>query len=288
MVVLTIREALVNASDYLKKKGADTFRLDAEVLLAYSLGRDRTYLYREALRTLTCTELCSYRSLIKRRGAGEPVAYIVGNKEFMGLDFMVSPFCLIPRPETELLVQTALALLVDWPVQPIAVDVGTGSGAIAVSLAYYGPPDLTVHATDLSLTALACAIANGERCGVKVHWHHGDLLTPLKGVLNDGEKAAVITANLPYIASRQMPELPKSVRLYEPALALDGGIDGLELYRRVIPHAYDLLAPQGALLMEISPEQNDLTVALLNPLHWQVDVVHDLSGAVRMVRGVKR
>jgi release factor glutamine methyltransferase len=277
---------LKRATERLRASGSDTPRLDAEVLLAHLLGRDRVYLFRETGRTLPEEIARRYRALVGRRAAGEPVAYLTGSKEFMGLDFTVGPHVLIPRPETELVVEYALAVLAGRSgSRRIAVDVGTGSGAVAVSLARLAP-GAQVYATDISEQALAVARANAGRHGVDVRFYCGDLLTPLQGVLGPAS-AVVITANLPYIPSGDIPGLPREVRCYEPALALDGGPDGLGLYRRLVPGAYSLLAPGGCLLMEIAPDQGDRALELTPPPRWRARVLRDLAGRPRLVAAQK-
>lgn len=284
---LTVRERLLLATKYLRARGVFSPRLDAEVLLAHVLGRDRVYLYREAGLVVNADSERTYQLLLERRAGGEPVAYLTGHKEFMGLDFAVGPHVLIPRPETELLVEKALAILAGWPGRRLVVDVGTGSGAIAVSLASMAPADTRVQAIDISPQALEIARANALRHGVEVIFHRGDLLAPLQGVLAPGS-LTVITANLPYIPTGAMTGLPKDVRGFEPALALDGGFDGLEVYRRLIPQAETWLSPGGQLLIEISPEQVEQALALLAPPRWLAGVYRDLAGRARLICGLKQ
>ena len=225
MPEITLGEAVNRASRQLKEKGAASPRLDAEVLLAHVLGRDRVYLYRESGLQLDTAAADRYTKLLERRAAGEPVAYLTGHKEFMGLDFLVGPRVLIPRPETELMVEYALGVLKGWTGLPVAVDVGTGSGAVAVSLSRL-VPGCAVYATDVSADALTMARENANRHGVRVNFGHGDLLEPLRGILAPGT-AAVVAANLPYIPEGDIPGLPREVRDFEPHDALDGGPDGL-------------------------------------------------------------
>jgi len=286
MAGITLGEVLNRASQLLKQKGALSPRLDAEVLLAHVLDRDRVYLYRESLRLLDPAAADRYNQLIERRSAGEPVAYLTGHKEFMGLDFLVGPHVLIPRPETELLVEHALDLLKRWTGPPVAVDVGTGSGAVAVSLARLAP-GCVVYATDVSAEALAVARENAGRQGVPVHFGHGDLLDPLREVLMPGT-AAVIAANLPYIPASDIPGLPREVRDFEPREALDGGPDGLDLYRRLVPQALALLARGGHLLMEISPGQARDVLRLMDDSLWETDVFNDLAGLPRLAVACKK
>lgn len=280
MLALVIGEALARGQKELVD--AATPRLDAEVLLAHVLGRDRVYLYREYQAEMDPEQAKAYWELIRRRKLGEPVAYLTGHKEFMGLDFIVRPHVLIPRPETELMVTMAWELLEQWPGQPsVAVDVGTGSGAVAVSLAHL-VPGARVLATDISAPALEVARANARRHRVAVHFYPGDLLTPLAGVLEPGS-VAVVAANLPYLPSSVIPGLPRDVRDFEPGLALDGGEDGFSLYRRLAPGAATMLAPGGHLLLEIAPDQRELALALLPLPRWHTRVLTDLAGHPRLV-----
>lgn len=283
---LNVRERLFQATKYLRDRGSPAPRLDAEVLLAHVLGKDRVYLYREAGLVLDTDSEQRYHVLLERRAKGEPVAYLTGHKEFMGLDFTVGPHVLIPRPETELLVEKALATLDGWSGRRSVVDVGTGSGAIAVSLAKLAPAGTLVQATDISPQALAIARANALHHGTKVIFHCGDLLAPLQGLLAPGS-VTVITANLPYIPRGAMTILPRDVRDYEPASALDGGPDGLEVYRRLIPQAKTWLSTGGRLFIEISPEQAEQALALLPPPRWQASVYRDLAGKARLICGIK-
>lgn len=275
----TIGQALYEARRKLKEvEGAEPV-LDSEVLLCHVTGLDRAGLYREWEAILTVREEKRFWELIERRLLGEPVAYLTCRKEFMGLEFKVGPAVLIPRPETELLVEKALALL---PPAPLVIDVGTGSGAIGISLAAL-IPDSVVYATDCSEEALHVAGENAARHGVerRVRFYRGDLLEPLAGVVPAGG-ADLIAANLPYIPSGQLAGLPKSVRQFEPALALDGGADGLELYRRLIPVAAVFLKKGGLLLMEIGFNQAEGILKMLDA-SWQADIVKDLAGLNRLV-----
>ncbi len=261
------------------ESGAETPDLDAGVLLSHVTGLDRAGLYREWERALTEEEEALYLDCTGRRIAGEPVAYITGSKEFMGLDFAVDPSVLIPRPETELLVEAALERL---PPSPVIIDVGTGSGAIAVSLAFFRP-GAVVYATDCSPQALAKARYNAARHGVgdRIHFYEGDLLEPLNGCVPAGQ-VDLVAANLPYIAASDIPMLPKGVGLFEPLEALNGGPCGLKHYRRLIPEVGVFLKPGGFLLMEIGCRQGREVIALLDPLQWEAVVLKDLSGLDRL------
>lgn len=283
-MAITIGAALRQAREQFKKQGIDSPALDAEVLLSHATGLDRAGLYRLWERPLSKEEDVSFFSFVARRLSGEPVAYITGRKEFMGLDFIVNPHVLIPRPETEFLVETALKAL---PPSPVVIDVGTGSGAIAVSLAFYARQAL-VCASDISQEALAVARLNAARHGVaeRMFFYHGDLLEPLAGRLPGG-RADLIAANLPYIAREDLPGLPREVRLFEPSLALDGGAGGLELYRRLVPQAAGFLKEGGILLMEIGCGQGREMAELLDSRLWKTEVLKDLAGLDRLVAARK-
>lgn len=225
----------------------ETPDLDASVLLAHAAGLTRSALYARLPDAAPAAAASAYESLVAGREGGVPVAYIVGEREFLGLPFAVSPATLVPRPETELLVEWAVAWCAAHPQARLAVDVGTGSGAVAVGLAHLVPA-LTVIACDLSQEALGVAATNAARhAGGRVRFVRGDLLAWL------GRPVPLVLANLPYLTDRQSdsPELAA-----EPRLALAGGDgDGFALYRRLIPQAAARLAPGGAFAFEIDPAQ---------------------------------
>ena len=279
----TVRAVLAAARGRLREGGGAGVALEAEVLLAHYLGVDRVALYREPDRLLTADQVARYLDLVERRGRGEPVAYLTGHKEFMGLDLTVGPCVLVPRPETELLVETALQLLTPAPAAPLAVDVGTGSGAIAVSLAA-DHPAVRVLATDVDAAALAVARrnANANAVAERISFFQGDLLAPLTTPAYL-EQVDLIAANLPYVPTGELEGLARDVREYEPLLALDGGPDGLDLYRRLVPAARRLLRPGGTLLMEIGPGQGDACLDLVPPPAWESRLLHDLASRERLV-----
>lgn len=276
----TIGSSLRRAREELKNRGTGSAALDAEVLLSHVTGLERPALYRDWDRPLRDDEVVQYNKLTSRRLSGEPVAYITGHKEFMGLDFFVNRSVLIPRPETEMLVENALKVM---PPFPLVVDVGTGSGAIAVSLAYFNREAL-VYATERSTEAVEVARRNCARHGVsdRVSLHQGDLLQPLHSCLAEGG-VDLIAANLPYIAESDLSGLPGEVSMFEPRLALDGGVDGLELYRRLVPEAADFLKKGGFLLIEIGFDQGRCAEALFDPQAWETRVWQDLAGLDRLV-----
>ena len=263
------------------ERGLGTPRLDAELLVAEVLKLPRVQLYVQFERTLTYEERAALRELVRRRQAGESVAYLVGRKEFWGLDFAVDGRVLVPRPDTETLVEEARARLANIP-QPRVADVGTGSGAIAVTLAKL-LGGASVFASDVSTAALEVARGNAERLGVAVTFVEGDLEAPLV----PHAPFDLIVANLPYIPTGDMAALPADVKT-EPALALDGGADGLALVRRLVAVAPGLLAPRGALALEIGAGQAAATAALLDAAGF-IDVAtrRDLGGVERVVSGAR-
>jgi release factor glutamine methyltransferase len=240
---VTLLEVLRRATGFLETHGSSSPRLDAEVLLASALGLRRLDLYLQFERELSDAELAPYRELTARRGRGEPVAYLTGHREFMALDFLVTPDVLVPQPDTEVLVQRA----VEWGrargSSPLRfADVGTGSGAIAISIAHY-LPEAVVDATDVSAAALGVARSNAERLSVagRVNFKEGDLAAPLVGPYD------AVLANLPYLLPDA--QLPAEV-LAQPALALFGGVG---LVNRLLAATPSLLGPGGIALLEVDP-----------------------------------
>lgn len=258
--------------------------LDAEVLLRHVLKVDRIGLYTRPERLLSETELASYHNLLVRRAQGEPVAYLTGTREFMGLEFNVSSAVLIPRPETELLVEIVLNTLRPLSGQACIVDVGTGSGAIAVSLAKY-LPTAQIYALDISPAALAMAEQNAVQHGVaeRVSFQQSNLLSAL--LTDIAGQVDWIVANLPYIPSADIPQLQLEVVGHEPKLALDGGSDGLVLYRELIPQASQMLKPGGQLIMEMGWDQGRELLSLLDGESWNnAQIIKDYAGLDRFVR----
>ncbi|SHK51107.1 peptide chain release factor N(5)-glutamine methyltransferase [Desulforamulus aeronauticus] len=280
---MNLRQALTLGRELLKLHNSPSYFIDAQVLLSKVTGLDRTGLLLKEEVVLTDEQQQQYKNLLDRRAWGEPVAYLTGSKEFMGLDFVVSPAVLIPRPDTELMVETALAFLQSQGEGAcLAADVGTGSGAIAVSLANY-LPGLQVYAIDLSPDALAIAGQNAilHQVDRRVTLLQGNLLQPISLELSG--RLNVITANLPYIPSGEIAGLMSDVKDYEPHLALDGGCDGLDLYRLFLPQAYNLLKPGGLLLMEIGPGQGEAAKKMLPEERWQAEIKLDLACRERLV-----
>jgi release factor glutamine methyltransferase len=250
-------EVLRGTERYLADRGVENARLNAEHLLAHALGLKRMELYLQFDRPLTESERAPLRDLVKRRGAREPLQHVLGTAEFHGRTFACDKRALVPRPETEQLVELALEVAKDKPAASI-LDIGTGSGVIALTIALE-LPSATLHATDLSPDALALAAENAARHALtdRIVFHQADLLPP------EDAQFDLIIANLPYIPAEEIATLSPEVRR-DPASALDGGADGLDLIRRLIETAPDRIAPGGALLLEIGLGQADAVNALLS------------------------
>lgn len=273
----TIAASLYAAKTRLEPE-SDSASLDAQALLAWTLGADRAYLLAHGDAALTDEQAARFAALVARRAAGEPVAYILGRRAFYDREFIVTPAVLIPRPETELLLERALAF-VRGRAHTVAVDVGTGSGALAVTLAALCP-GAQVHAVDISPAALEVARRNAALHAAPVTFHQGDLLGPLWAA---GVQVDLLLANLPYIASDELPAL--AVSRFEPALALDGGADGLALVRRLLAQAPALLRPGALALLEIGAGQGAAALALARAALRPVDagVLPDYAGLDRVV-----
>lgn len=273
----TIASSLYTARNRLAPE-SESASLDAQVLLAEALGVDRAYLLAHGDALLTSDQSARFAALVTRRAAGEPVAYILGRKAFYDREFIVTPAVLIPRPETELLLERALAFAQSRP-RTAAVDVGTGSGALAVTLAALCPT-ADVHAVDISPAALDVARRNADLHAAPVTFHQGDLLGPL---LAQGITVDLLMANLPYVASGDLPAL--AVSRFEPPLALDGGPDGLGLVRRLLAQAPAALNPGALVLLEIGADQGAAALALARAALRPADagVQADYAGLDRVV-----
>ncbi len=252
-------------------------RLNAEVLMMHTLGCDRAYLYAHPERELNEDELSRYDEHLSERARGVPSQYITGHQEFYGLDFLVSPGVLIPRPETEHLVEEVLDIANHIPPGPHIVDVGTGSGAIAITLANE-LPDAYIYATDISEQALEIARANAMRLQVDdIEFRQADLL---EGYADN--KFDVVVSNPPYVGESEHDKVQLEVRKFEPHMAVFGGHEGLDIYRRLVPQALRVLRPGRWLAMEIGYSQEQQVVALLGG--WEeVHSVPDLQGIPRVV-----
>jgi len=250
---VTIAEVLKLSADYLLKHGSDSSRLDAELLLAHALKLRRLDLYLKFDQPLGEPELTAYRALVASRGKGEPVAYLIGHKEFMGLDFEVTRDVLVPNPDTEVLVQRAVTIARETEGRLRVADVGTGSGCIAISIARYAA-NTDVWASDISPEALDVAARNVARhaAGDRVHLAGGDLMQPLSG------KFDLVCANLPYVPAEA--RLPAEVTA-QPARALYAGAGGTALIARLLAEAPDRLLPGGRVLAELDPSIATAVVA---------------------------
>jgi release factor glutamine methyltransferase len=268
-----------------RERGLESARLDAEVLLAHALKTNRVGLYTGFDKPLAAEELTAYRELVKRRLAGEPVAYLVGEQEFWSLPLKVDARVLIPRRDTETLVEVGLKRVRSGgtPCRRIA-DVATGSGAVALALAVECPGAVVI-ATDASEGALEVAAANVERhaLGARVTLRHGDLLGPLAGE----EPFDLIVSNPPYVPRGEIDGLAREVKA-EPRAALDGGVDGLDLIRPLVAGAPALLAAGGMLAVEHTAEQGARVRALLEGARLgEVRTTKDLAGLDRVTSGIK-
>lgn len=269
--LLTIRNMLREARQRIDS-------LDAHVLLGAALGVDRAYLLTHPEALLTSEQAEHFTAWVTRCAAGEPVAYILGRRAFYDREFAVTSDVLIPRPETELLLENALAWVGERSVT--AADIGAGSGALAVTFAS-NRPNADVYAVDISPAALEVARGNAARHGASVTFFEGDLLTPL---IERGIKLDLIMANLPYIPAGDLPDL--AVTRYEPRLALDGGIDGLELIRRLLGQVPQVAKPGALVLLEIGAGQGEAVLALARQVLEPQDatLIFDYAGLDRIIR----
>ncbi len=277
---MTYREAIVYGTAELKKVGIDS-PTDARMLLCRATGKDELYAAVHSAEPLGADAEERYKSYIARRAAREPAAYITGHREFMGLDFEVSPSVLIPRPETEFIVEYLIDNYGDRDVS--IVDICTGSGAIAVSAAYY-MKNCRVLGADISGGALEVAARNAERLGVadRVRFTAADALA----LTDFGERFDIIVSNPPYIPDEVVDTLETDVRDYEPHLALCGGGDGLKFYRAITAAAPKMLNPGGLIMFEVGFDQADAVAELMKKDFCSIGYIRDLSGIKRIVYGL--
>ena len=275
---MTIREALQSAARRLSAAGVPDAEVDARLLLSHLLGESPLAMALSGERELGEEIRIAYGAMLRRREAREPLQTITGEAGFMGLTFAVTGDVLIPRPDTEILCEEAIRRL--SLSEGRALDLGTGSGALAVSLALLSRASVT--AVDVSAPALAVARENARRLGADVRFLQGDLFAPV-----EGERFDVIVSNPPYIARSEMDELMPEVRR-EPELALFGGEDGLDFYRRICARAADFLLPGGCLLLEIGWQQKEAVEALLREYVGEPFAMKDYGGNWRVVGAVLR
>lgn len=278
----TVAGALRWATGRLAGAGINDPRLEAEVLLAYVLGIERTQLLAELKSVLGREELTSYLAVVERRASRYPLQYITGRAEFMSLSLEVGPGVLIPRPDTEVLVEEIIDEVGEEN-SKVIVDVGTGCGNIAASLKYY-LKKCQVYAVEVDPVALRFARRNASRLGLEIIFVQGDLLEPF---LDRGPFFDVVVSNPPYIRSDLLPLLPPEVQ-HEPVVALNGGPDGLDVYRRLVDQARVVLKPRGILAVEIGWDQREAVTSLFARAGYvDVRVVPDLAGRDRVVAGYR-
>ncbi len=288
---MSVREALAEATLYIPRR-------DAELLLAQVAGRSRTWVLSYPEANLAQEVSQAFTALVRRRDAGEPLQYLLGKQEFFGLPLRVTPDVLIPRPETEHLVEAVLAHFAgragtdqkpteDSPALRIA-DVGTGSGAIALAIASR-LPHADIAALDISRAALAVAKANGERLELSgnVRFLHSDLLSALQRETSTGRSLDAVVSNPPYVALGDSSSMQREVLEHEPHIALFAGADGLEVYRRLIPQAHAALHSGGLLAMELGFGQSHALAALLHAGWTSVRFERDYAGIERVVLAEK-
>lgn len=288
--VWTLRKILDWCSSYFEKKGVEPPRLAAEMLLAHVLDCQRIRLYTDLHRPMSEPELATIRDLVKRCGAHEPIQYLTGKAHFYSLEFRVTPDVLIPRPETETLVDRALAFLKKQTnPTPRVLDLCTGSGCVASAIAANAKAAHVV-ATDVSLPALDVARGNVERLKLsdRIELHCGDLYAALEKLV-DARPFDLIVANPPYIATPQIAGLDVNVRDYEPHLALDGGPDGLDPHRRILAGAHDRLVPGGRLILEIAYDQEEAAMWMLrqDPRFADARCIRDLAKQPRVIEATR-
>ena len=290
---MNVEKARRDGAEQLNRAGVESPRLDADLLLCKALGWERSTLLAHPERILTSEEEAAFRQLLARRTQREPLGYILGVKEFYGLNFFVTPNVLIPRPETELLVDISLDFLRRQNHPALMADVGAGSGAIAVSVAvslgltvglvYSSSLHEISHrivALDSSLDALHVAKRNASFHKARINLVAADLIAPIAGPIQ------LIAANLPYIPTRQIPLLQPEIRLYEPKSALDGGEDGLDHYRRLLAQARSRIDTENGLIaMEMGADQGEKLASLARDSfpNAEIAIHRDLAGLDRVV-----
>ncbi len=279
---MRLRDALRRGANEISSTGSDEARIEAELLLCEALGVGRSRLYEQLNSEVPPEASAAFERLLARRLAHEPLAYVIGRREFFGRELEVSPAAIIPRPETETLVELAIRFARErfGGSPPTIADIGTGSGVIAVSLAA-DLPDAKLLATDLSAEALELARRNAERHSVnaRISFLQGDLLEPLIGPFD------VIAANLPYVRTSDWESLPPEIRDHEPRGGLDGGPDGMRVIERLLRQAPAYLTPGGALFAEIGDEQATSGIAIARSAFPQasIELRRDLAGHDRVL-----
>jgi release factor glutamine methyltransferase len=278
---VNILDVIQRSADFLAKKGVASPRLQVELLLAHALGMPRMKLYLNFERTLTAAELATLRALVQRRGQREPLQYIIGTASFCGLEMALNPRVLIPRPETELLAERAWKFLQTCSGTPMALDLCTGSGCLAIALAQNAPAS-RIDAADVSGDALEIARRNARRNDVadRIRWRLGDFFAAVPSELCFD----LIVSNPPYIPSARIDALEPEVRDHEPRGALDGGADGLDFYRRMAVDARPFLRPGGRLMVELDDDGAEAARGIFQKQNWCVEKVEaDFNGTPRIL-----
>lgn len=282
---MTISESLQWGYKNLRKKSASA-GLDAEVLLAFVLNKNKEFLYTFPERKLSKQQLKKFKKIISQKIRGVPVAYLVGHKEFYGLDFIVNKNVLIPRPETELIVDEVLKKIITNSNKNILIDIGTGSGCIPVAISQHIKNNRGKNlffATDTSSSALKIARRNARRHQVKIHLLKGNILQPfIKQWKSSATTSLIITANLPYLTTEQMKE--KTIK-FEPRQALHGGKDGLDLYLKLLQQIKKMNPPTADIFLEIDPAQSKKISSLIKKIlpKTRVEIKKDLARKDRLV-----
>jgi release factor glutamine methyltransferase len=280
---VTVLEVIQRSTEFLTKKGVDSPRLQVELMLSHVLKMKRMALYLNFEKVLGTAELDQVREMVRRRGTREPLQHILGTACFWGLDFEVNGSVLIPRPETEQLAELGWQFLnsLPAPTQPVALDFGTGSGCLAVTIAVKSP-SARMHALDVSPEALAVAQKNAatHQADSRIQFHLGDGFPALPAELQFN----LIISNPPYIPSDEIATLEPEVRDHDPRLALDGGSDGLDFYRRLAKEASPRLFPEGKVMLEFGEGQAEAIRKIFEDEKWVVeDVKADYSGRLRIL-----
>ncbi|MGB3975212.1 MAG: peptide chain release factor N(5)-glutamine methyltransferase [bacterium] len=287
MQTWTIRKLITWTAEWFKNFDIATPRLDAEILLSHTINCTRLDLYLDPDKPVTDTERAAFRSHIKRRANREPIAYIIGSKEFWGRNFSVDPRVLIPRPETETLIEAALSKIPEkapW----LVADLGTGSGCIAITIALE-KPDVKVIASDISAGSIEVAKMNAFNLGAsdRIMWRQGSWCTVFNSLIQPKSLDLLLT-NPPYIASGELLELQPEISKYEPDIALDGGKDGLQAYKELVQEAVFWLKSGSWIIMEIGYRQGEDIKGILKEASFvSIEIIKDASGKDRVISAMK-
>ena len=279
---MTVLEVIQRSSEYLTQRGVESPRLQIELILAHVLQMPRLKLYLEFTRVLSDSEVAEARALVKRRGQREPLQYILGSTSFCGLEMVVNRHVLIPRPETEILAERAWKLLASSAAaNPVVLDLCSGSGCLGIAIASHCA-SAVVHAVDLSPEAVDVSRRNAKRHGLseRITFYEGDLFQAVPR----GSRYGLIVTNPPYIPTADVATLQPEVREHEPMCALDGGVDGLAIIRRIAAEAPNFIAPGGWLLLEFSDGQGNAARELFSHEPWiDVTIEKDFSRRERIL-----